>query len=380
VRGITGRAGTADGKDDGVFETAVAGLIARVGQTLAEADGRFPVSAEPDSGEWTWAADGEWCGGFWTGLLWLAAAATGEERYAAAAAEATGRLRARLAAPTMLRGFLFWYSAGIGGALGLAGEELAELTGAAAGALSEAFDPVAGVLSPGAEDAERYLWPRPGACIDGLPGGVPLLATGAGRAGRPDWRSLALAHARNTIRLCGRPDGSVAQSATYDAGGQLTAQEVPNGTSDRSTWSRAQAWAMLGLAQAAQRSAEFVTPAATVADWYLAHAPADLICYWEFDDPAIPDAPRDTSAAAIAAAALTKLAPVAGPASDRYRTSAERVLTALAATHLGPHGGLVDGCYSRKEHKAERHELVWGDYFALEAMLALDGVIDGGRL
>jgi len=47
---------------------------------------------------------------------------------------------------------------------------------------------------------------------------------------------------------------------------------------------------------------------------------------------------------------------------------------------LGPSGGLVDGCYSHKEHKAERHELIWGDYFALEAMLALDGVVDPGRL
>jgi hypothetical protein len=45
-----------------------------------------------------------------------------------------------------------------------------------------------------------------------------------------------------------------------------------------------------------------------------------------------------------------------------------------------PHGGLVDGCYSHKEHQAERHELIWGDYFALEAMLAVDGVVDPGEL
>ena len=373
-----------------MFEKAAEGLIRRVDEVLAQADGRFPVSAEPESGTWTWAEDGEWCGGFWTGLLWLAAAATGEDRYAAAAAEATDRLRPRLTAPTMLRGFLFWYSAGIGGALGLAGPELAELAGTAAGALSEAFDPAAGVLSPGAEDAERYLWPRPGACIDGLPGGVPLLVGGAeaaglagaagggaaGAAGSPDWRAMALAHARNTIRLCGRPDGSVAQSATYDAAGQLTGQDTPNGSSAGSTWSRAQAWGMLGLAQAAQLSAEFVPSAITVADWYLEHAPADLICFWEFD-PADPDAPRDTSAAAIAAAALVKLGPLAG---ERYRAAAEQIMATLAASHVGRHGGLVDGCYSHKEHKAERHELIWGDYFALEAMLALDGVIDGGRL
>jgi hypothetical protein len=37
-------------------------------------------------------------------------------------------------------------------------------------------------------------------------------------------------------------------------------------------------------------------------------------------------------------------------------------------------------CYSHKEHKAERHELVWGDYFALEGMLTLDGTVDLGGL
>lgn len=361
-----------------MFETAVTGLIQRVDATLAEAGGRFPVSAEPGSGAWTWAGDGEWCGGFWAGLLGLAAAATGEDRYATAAAEATNRLRPRLNAPTMLRGFLFWYSAGVAWSLGLGGDEPAELAVAAAGALSEAYDPAAGVLSPGAEDAERYLWPRPGACIDGLPGGVPLLAAAAGRAGRPDWRTMALAHARNTFRLCGRPDGSVAQSATYDAAGQLTGQDTPNGSSPDRTWSRAQAWGMLGLAQAARLSAEFVAPAVTVADWYLEHAPDDLICWWEFGAPA--DAARDTSAAAIAAAALIKLGPLAGAAGEPYRAAAEQILGTLAAEHLGPRGGLIDGCYSGKEHKAERDELVWGDYFALEAMLALDGVIDSAKL
>jgi unsaturated chondroitin disaccharide hydrolase len=363
-----------------VFETAVAGLVRRVNGTLAESAGRFPVYAEPESGAWTWADDGGWTGGFWAGLLWLTAAATGDERYARAAAKAADRLRPQLTTPTMLRGFLFWYGAGLGPALGPDRDEQADLAAAAARELALTFDPVAGLLPPGAADAEQYRWPSPGACADGMPGGVPLLAASAERAGAPGWRELALAHASNTARLCGRPDGSMAQSATYDDRGQPTGQHVPNGVSDRSTWSRAQAWAMLGLAQATQWSAELAGPATRAADWYLDQAPDDLICYWDFADPAIPDAPRDTSAAAIAAAALAKLAPVTGEAGPRYRAAAEQILGALAAGHIGRHGGVVDGCYSHKEHKAERHELIWGDYFALEAMLAVDGVVDPGEL
>ena len=45
------------------------------------------------------------------------------------------------------------------------------------------FDPAAGLLPPGAQDARLYRWPRPGACIDGLPGTVPLLAFAAARTG-----------------------------------------------------------------------------------------------------------------------------------------------------------------------------------------------------
>jgi unsaturated chondroitin disaccharide hydrolase len=97
------------------------------------------------------------------------------------------------------------------------------------------------------------------------------------------------------------------------------------------------------------------------------------VCFWDFDDPAIPDAPRDTSAAAIAAAALLKLAAATG--EDRYRVAAEHIVDALAARHLAPHGGLRDGCYEHRNSLATSNELIWGDYFLLEALLALDEVI-----
>ena len=48
-----------------MFETAVAGLVRRVDDTLAESEGRFPVYADPESGAWTWTFHGGWTGGFW---------------------------------------------------------------------------------------------------------------------------------------------------------------------------------------------------------------------------------------------------------------------------------------------------------------------------
>lgn len=283
-------------------------LIRAVDRTLESARGRFPVYADPVSGEWQYSGEPEWNGGFWPGLLWLASAGTGEDRYAMAAGQCLGPLRARTEAPTILRGFMFFYGAALGVKLGLAdpaaAADTADAAVAAARSLSAAFVPAAGVLSPGAEDAALYGWPSPGACVDGLPGAVPLLA------------------------------------------------------------------------QAAHLSADLTGPATEVADWYLANIPLDLVCFWEFH-PGSADAPRDTSTTAIAAAALVKLAPLAG---ERYRAAAADTLQALSDGHRGPHGGLIGGCYQARTGLATRHELIWGDYFALEAALALAGRLDSTLL
>ncbi len=352
---------------------AVSSLVRRVDDTLEQASGRFPMYAEPATGTWTWSDDGGWFGGFWPGLLWLSAAATQDAKYARAAAGAAARLRPRTNAPTVLRGFLYWYGAGLGFELGHASSDTADLATTAARSMAADFDPVGQLLPPGDEDASEYHWPRPGACIDGLPGTIPLLAFASRQIQDPVLRSMALAHARGHHAMCVREDGSVAQSATYDQDGNVTSQTTIDGSSKDSTWSRAQAWAMLGLTQAAHLSAEFTRPATAVADWYLSHVPEDRICYWDFSDPAIPQAPRDTSATAIAAAALAKLAPLAG---DRYRQAAQDALHALSTQHISAHGGLIDGCYSLPEGLATSNELIWGDYFMLETALALDGRLD----
>ncbi len=240
---------------------AVEGLIHRVDDTLTQASGRFPMYADPATGEWTWSQDGGWFGGFWPALFWLSAVSTGDAKYNHAATDAACRLRPRTDAPTVLRGLLHWYGAGLGCTLGLANDDTAEIAIAASRSMSADFDPVGQLLPPGEEDASEYHWPRPGACIDGLPGTVPLLAFAAERTHDPMLRSMALSHARALLAFCVRSDGSVAQSATYDTSGDLISRAAISGYSKTSTWARAQTWAMLGLAQAAHLSAEFAQPA-----------------------------------------------------------------------------------------------------------------------
>ena len=61
----------------------------------------------------------------------------------------------------------------------------------------------------------------------------------------------------------------------------------------------------------------------------------------------------------------------------RFRHEGERLLEALIRgylTPLGPDderppGMLLHGCYNLYSGEAPDHELVWGDYFLLEALL-----------
>lgn len=146
---------------------------------------------------------------------------------------------------------------------------------------------------------------------------------------------------------------------------------------------------MIGLAQAlARRETEFRADAIRVADWWLANLPADGVAFWDFDDPAIPATERDTSATAIAAAALLKLAALVPERRADYRAAAQCSVDALVDGYLTPTvpadprqpGILTAGCFNKRNGTATAHELIWGDYFLLEALLALAGELAPERL
>jgi unsaturated chondroitin disaccharide hydrolase len=199
-------------------------------------------------------------------------------------------------------------------------------------------------------------------------------------------REAAVSHARRHIEICLRADGSVCQSGTVDPDtGRVVRRYSHKGYSSSSTWSRAQAWAMLAFAMSAHwlpGHPEFLQAAQKACDWWAAHIPGDLVAFWDFDDPAAPDTFRDTSATAIATAALLKLAALI-PNGDSYKALAERTANALIKGHLEPVarfpdniGILGSGCYNKLIDLATNNELVWGNYYFTESLVVLDGELD----
>ena len=95
--------------------------------------------------------------------------------------------------------------------------------------------------------------------------------------------------------------------------------------------------------------------------------------YWDFDDPAIPNAPRDASAAAIVASALIELSEyVSEDKASAYMDAAEKMLTSLSgenyrsgkakpsfllhATGHHPAGSEID------------YSIIYADYYYIEAL------------
>ena len=56
-------------------------LRARIDATGATITDGFPHYGDTVTGHWTTSPAGDWTGGFWNGLCWLAAHTTGEARY-----------------------------------------------------------------------------------------------------------------------------------------------------------------------------------------------------------------------------------------------------------------------------------------------------------
>lgn len=355
-------------------------MLRRVAATGTSVTSGFPHYADAATGRWTVSPSGDWTGGFWVGMCWLAAHVTGEPPYAPPyrdwAHAWAERLRARAHSDTVFRGFLFYYGALLGAVL-LEDARAREIALAGARGWAASFSAKAGAFPLGAEAEEAANIGQGEANVDTVQGAA-LLVWAAREAGEPAWADMAIRHARRHIEFCIREDGSVCQSASFDpVTGRMLRRYTHKGITDESTWARAQAWAIVGYTLMYQwtRDREFLQVATRTADWWLAHAPADRVAFWDFDDPAIPHTTRDTSATAIVAAALLKLGALV-PDGRRYTDVGAATAAALAERYLDDRGILSHGCYNKRLSLATEHELIWGSYYLMEALAVLDGKLE----
>jgi unsaturated chondroitin disaccharide hydrolase len=375
------------------WNRAARDMLERMDQTVAAVGDAFPHWADGQSGVWTTTRDGDWTGGAWPGMLWLAHRMTGEEKFRELARNWCVRLRPRAKLETAFKGFGFYCGAALGQIL--AGDETGKTVALeAVESLRDQFDPRLGLIPLGKDAEEHGEVGKAFSSIDSLQA-APLLFWAARQTGDDSYRACAASHTTRVLEIHCRGDGSIIQSSELDGrDGRVVRHFTHKGFSDTSVWGRAQAWGMIYSAMAFARcpsEKRWLDRSMAAADWWLANVPGDLIAYWDFNDPAIPDTQRDTAATAIVSAALLKLAELAPTDAQRsrYRDAAERTARALITGYLTPtsaadprpRGMLVGGCFnkrpdSRQHDAALNAELIFGSYFLFESLQVLSGVIN----
>lgn len=247
----------------------------------------------------------------------------------------------------------------------------------AAKSLSTRYRPAAGVIQSWNEDRGwqgKRGWMCP-VIIDNMMN-LELLFEASKFSGDNSFRDIAISHANATMENHYREDYSCYHVVDYDkekggVRGKCTAQ----GYADESAWARGQAWGLYGFALCYRETKDerYLDMTDKIYKYIFNHKnmPDDLIPYWDFDAPNIPNEPRDASAAAIIASALYELSEY----RPEYKETADKIITSLSSdvyrALVGTNGNflLMHSVGSIPHGQEIDVPLNYADYYFLEALV-----------
>lgn len=353
---------------------------------------KFPKTYYAAENKFQTANSGDWCSGFYPGTLLYLYEQTRDENLLA---EANRKLKVlekeKDNKSTHDLGFMMYCSFGNAQRIEPSAEnENILLTSARS--LATRFNPVVGCIKSWNQSKSwdgKTIWKYP-VIIDNMMN-LELLFYASKVTGDPSFKNIAVTHATTTMKNHLRPDYSSYHVVNYDeATGAVKSKETHQGFSDNSTWSRGQAWGIYGFTMVYRETKDkmFLKTAQGMADYFLAHLPADTIPYWDFnvgepgynpqwkyDAAKFPQVPKDASAAAITASALIELSGYANKKdAERYLHAAENFITALSSSKykaaIGDNGNfiLMHGTGGAPFYSEVDVPLTYADYYFVEAL------------
>lgn len=320
-----------------------------------------------------------WTTGFVAGMEWIAWERSGDPVLRNAASMRTQsfseRIRLRRGVQTHDLGFLYSLSC-------VADWRLTGNIQAAAAALTAAELLMARFLEPaGIIQAWGDLddpMQRGRAIIDSLLN-LPLLIWAAEQTGLAEMSKAVRRHALQLSEHIVRTDGSTFHTFTWDATtGEPIGGSTAQGAGDDSCWSRGQAWGIYGFAlnYRATNDEALLEASRRCAKYFLDNVPDDGVPYWDFSFSEGSGAPRDSSAAAIAACGLMELAALEPDRTrgTEHRLAGMRILSSLIEHYAPDHRSASDaliahGVYDLPGGIGIDEGTLWGDYFYLEALM-----------
>jgi uncharacterized protein YyaL (SSP411 family) len=256
----------------------------------------------------------------------------------------------------------------------------------AARTLATRFNKNAGVIR--SWDHNRQKWDYP-VIIDNMMN-LELLFEASKLSGDKSLYNVAVTHANNTMKNHFRSDYSSYHVVDYDTtvAGKINKKTTHQGYANESAWARGQAWGLYGFTMCYRETKDkaYLIQAEKIASFILNHPnlPADLVPYWDYNDPKIPNATRDASAAAITASALYELSGYSKNGKE-YRKAADKIVENLTKYYRSPiceNRGFI--LLHSTGHLPSGGEIDvpinYADYYYLEAVMRLKKLKEGKKL
>lgn len=324
----------------------------------------------------------EWCSGFWPGILWYDYQNTKDTAILDIARKYTASLKFMSEIPAYDHdlGFLLFNSYGNGYRL-TNDPAYKQVLLRAADTLATLFNPKVGTILSWPREVENNNWPH-NTIIDNMIN-LELLFWSAANGGDHKLYEIAVSHADKTMQNHFRKDYTSYHVAVYDTtDGHFIKGVTHQGYSDNSMWARGQAWAIYGFTMVYRETKDpkYLDFVQKVTDVYLARLPDDYIPYWDFDDPDIPKAPRDASAAAVTASALIELSGFVNDSNviARYKSAALRMLTSLGSdayqSGISNPAFLLHSTGNKPQGKEIDYAIIYADYYYIEALSRLKNI------
>ena len=326
----------------------------------------------------------EWCAGFWPGVLWYDYEYTKDKQVLEEAENFTHSLKflSHIPAYDHDLGFLVFCSYGNGYRL-TKNPAYKQVILDTADTLATLFNPIVGTILSWPREVEPRNWPH-NTIMDNMIN-LEMLFWAAKNGGNPYLYDIAVSHADKTMKSQFRPDYTSYHVAVYDTiTGNLIKGVTHQGYADSTMWARGQAWAIYGytVVYRETKDPKYLDFVQKVTDVYLDRLPEDKVPYWDFDDPSIPNAPRDASAGAVVASALLELSTyLPNGTGKRYKDAAIEMLTSLSSDSYqsgeSKPSFLLHSVGHWPNHSEIDASIIYADYYYIEALLRLKRLQEG---